>query len=125
MSERSNVSESNEECDDSNQHDNHSKRSRCSNRSSSANSREITVEAISTTKNSIVIPSHHIIIDKRVLSSIVNDYHKLSELLRKVFSPKVIDELIRGVDVTAEEFDSVTILFSDIVGLPYTKISFI
>ena len=82
------------------------------------------MEAISSKKNIVVIPSHHIIIDKRVLSSIVNDHHKLSELLRKVFSPKVIDELIRGVEVTAEEFESVTIFFSDIVGLPYTKISF-
>ena len=109
-----------EEYDDSNGNDSHSHSSKHSNRTTttaSVNNNTITLDALSNKRNRIVIPAHHIIIDKRLLTSIVSDYHKSSEILHKVFSPKVIDELSRGDGVKAEEFDSVTIFFSDIVGI--------
>lgn len=82
----------------------------------SLNNPTITLDTIANNKNSITIPDQHVIIEKRLLNTVLNDYIRATDVLHRLLPPKVIDELNRGVEVIPEEFESVTILFSDIVG---------
>ena len=55
-------------------------------------------------------------IEKKLLANVVRDHFKFYDILHRMLPPKAIDELNRGEQVMPEEFECVSIFFSDIVG---------
>lgn len=88
-----------------------------SNRSNSISNPTITIETISNKKNTVKIPDKHVVIAKQLLNTIMDHHHKTNELLHRILPPRVVKELRVGNQVKPEEYESVTILFSDIVGM--------
>ena len=93
--------------------------SNSSNRSSSIYNDTIKIDKISNTNtNSIAIPDHHVIVPKKLLHDIMGDNHKTNEILKRMLPSKIIRELSQNNEMLIpEQYEEVTILFSDIVGI--------
>ena len=73
------------------------------------------------TRKGLIIPDKYIILKKSLLNNVLNDHHAAYEALHKMLPSHVIKALNRGEKVMPEEFDSVTIFFSDIIS--FTEIA--
>lgn len=67
--------------------------------------------------NCYAIPENHVIVPKQLLYGVMDDNHKNNEILNRMLPSKIIKDLSEGKLSLPENFDEVTILFSDIVGI--------
>ena len=67
------------------------------------------------------IPGEYILIRKSLLNNLLSDHRAIYNALHKMLPARVIEALNRGERVIPQEFESITIFFSDIIG--FTQIA--
>ena len=65
------------------------KRSSRSHSNASINNPTITLDVISNNKNSVTIPESSVIIEKKLLNTVLNDHIKATDVLNRLLPPKV------------------------------------
>ena len=81
----------------------------------------IILDKIPTNNKGFMIPHEYIVLKKSVLKDLLYDQQTSYNILLKMLPEHVIKALNRGETIVPEEFDSVTIFFSDIIG--FTEIA--